>query len=332
MVKIKKMLMTLAMTGLIISSFTGCTFQGRTVYFETSCGPSTVFKIGDLACSKKEALLYLINEKNIYGTVDGVNLWGDDFDKDTIAGSLKDAVIEHLTKVYILDLYAKGQEMELTEEEKASCADAAEEYYASLSSEERTFCGVRKKDISAMYERYALAQKAYTGLMSTVDEEVSEDEARVMEAFVLFVSEESKAQEIQGMIDYGYTFERLASTYTELDSYQVTFARGEYPEAVDEVVFNLDTDEVSGAIAADGGYYFFQCRNKYVEDLSEENKKVIIENRRKAVMDNIVTSLQDQYFSDMNTELWDSLNISEEEADSLTSDSFFSTLAGHISF
>lgn len=332
MIKIKKIFMTLAMTGLIVSGFTGCTFQDKTVYFETSCGPSTVFKIGDLACSKKEALLYLINEKNIYGTVDGVNLWGANFDKNTIASSLKDAVIEHLTKVYILDLYAKGQEMELTEEEKASCADAAGEYYASLSSDEKTYCGASKKDIAAMYERYALAEKAYTKLMSTVDEEVSEDEARVMEAFVLFVSEESKAQEIQGMIDYGYTFERLASTYTELDTYQVTFARGQYPKEVDDVVFNLDTDEVSGAIAADEGYYFFQCLNKYVEDLSEENKKVIIENRRKALMDNIVTGLQDQYFSDMNTELWDSIDITEEDTDSLTSDSFFSTLASHISF
>ena len=34
------------------------------------------------------------------------------------------------------------------------------------------------------------------------------------------------AEEIQGMIDYGYTFERLASTYTELDSYQCRHGLG----------------------------------------------------------------------------------------------------------
>ena len=165
--------------------------------------------------------------------------------------------------------------------------------------------------------------------MGSVDEEVSEDEARVMEAFVLYVSDEKMAEEIQGMIDYGYTFERLASTYTELDSYQVTFARGEYSSDIDKVVFNLDTDEVSGAIPADNGYYFFQCLDKYNEELSEENKKVIIEKRRKQVLDDIVTDLEEKYFSDMNVNLWDSIVFTDDTTD-LESATFFATLNKYL--
>ena len=131
------------------------------------------------------------------------------------------------------------------------------------------------------------------------------------------------------MIDYGYTFERLASTYTTLDTYQVTFARNEYPKEVDDVVFNLDTEEVSGAIPADGGYYFFQCLDKYNEELSEENKKVIIENRRKQVLDDIVTDLEQRYFSDMNTKLWDEVEF-PEDASKLTSGTFFETLNKYL--
>ncbi len=330
--KMKKIL-ALCLTAISLTiSCVGCSFQDKTVYFDTSCGPSTVFKIGDLKCSKKEALVYLMNEKNIYGTVDGVNLWLADFDTDTIVGSLKDAVMEHLTKVYILNLYGQVNDIALTEEEITSCDQAAEAYYGSLTDEEKSYTGASKKNIAQMYERYALAEKVYRSLMDSVDEEVSEDEARVMEAFVLFVSDQAKAQEIQGMIDYGYTFERLAATYTELDTYQVTFPRGQYDTAIDDVVFNLDTDQVSGAIEADGGYYFFQCLNKYNEKLSEENKTVIIEKRRKQVLDDIIASLQDQYFSDMNTELWDSISISDQSAADLTSSSFFSTLSEYISF
>ena len=327
--KLKKRLLQLFLIGTLLLSFTGCTFKGKTVYFDTSSGRNTVFKIGDMKCSKKEALIYLLNEKNIYGTVDDVNLWTEDFDTKTMTGSIKDLTIEHLTRVYVLNLYAKEHEIELTEQEQKACATAAREYYSSLNASEKSFTGAKKKDIEAAYKKYALAVKVYRQLMDSVDEEVSEDEARVMEAFVLFVSDENKANEIQGMIDYGYTFERLASTYTELDSYQATFARGEYPEQVDEVVFNLDTEEVSKAIPVENGFYFFQCLNKYDEKLSEENKQVIIEKRRKKVLDNIVTDLEEKNFSDMNTKLWDGIVFADDVSD-LTSADFFRVLNKHL--
>ncbi|CBK75627.1 PPIC-type PPIASE domain [Butyrivibrio fibrisolvens 16/4] len=326
---LRKRMIAAGLVTAITLSFSACTFQDKTVYFDTSSGRSTVFKIGDMKCSKKEALLYLLNEKNIYGSVDGVNLWTSEFDTNTMTDSIKDLTIEHLTKVYVLNLYAKDQEITLTEKEEKACQDAAKEYYDSLNSSERSFTGVRKKDVVSAYEKYAIASKVYKELMDSVDEEVSEDEARVMEAFVLFVSDEKKAEEIQGMIDYGYTFERLAATYTELDSYQVTFARGEYSSDIDKVVFNLDTDEVSGAISADNGYYFFQCLDKYNEELSEENKKVIIEKRRKQVLDDIVTDLEEKYFSDMNVNLWDSIVFTDDTTD-LESATFFATLNKYL--
>ncbi|QFJ53499.1 peptidylprolyl isomerase [Pseudobutyrivibrio xylanivorans] len=327
--KLYKKICAALLVGAISISFSGCTYNDKTVYFDTNSGRNTVFKIGDMKCSKKEALTYLLNEKNIYGSVDGVNLWTEDFDTDTMTGSIKDLTMEHLTRVFVLNLYAEEHEIVLTETEQKACQDAAKEYYSSLNSAEKSFTGASKKDIAAMYEKYVLAMKVYRSLMDSVDEEVSEDESRVMEAFVLFVSDKEKANEIQGMIDYGYTFERLASTYTELDSYQVTFARGEYPDEVDKVVFNLDTDEVSTAISADGGYYFFQCLDKYNEELSEANKQVIIDNRRKQVLNDIVTDLEERYFSDMNTKLWDEISFPEDVSE-LTSASFFKTLNDNL--
>jgi len=103
----------------------------------------------------------------------------------------------------------------------------------------------------------------------------------------------------------------------------------EYPEEVDDVVFNLDTDEVSTAIAADGGYYFFQCLDKYNEDLSEANKEVIIEKRRKQVLEDIISDLEERYFSDMNSKLWDQIDFPEDSSE-LTNASFFKTLNDNL--
>ncbi len=327
--KLFKKICAIVFTICTVLTFQGCTIGGRTVYFETSSGGRTVFKIGDMKCSKKEAFVYLLNEKNIYGSVDGVNLWSEDFDTKTMTHSIKDLTLEHLTKVYVLNLYANEKKIKLTDDEEKACKTAGKAYYESLNSDERSFTGASKKDIIKMYERYALAQKVYKELMDSVNEEVSEDEARVMEAFILFVTDKAKADEIQGMIDYGYTFERLASSYTELDYYQCTFARNEYPKEVDDVVFNLDTEQVSGAIEADGGYYFFQCLNKYNEELSEQNKAVIIEKRRKKVLEDIVNDLEKRYFSDVNKDLWDSVEFPEDSS-KLTSSKFFETLQNNL--
>lgn len=308
----------------MVTALTGCTYKGRVVYFETPSGHDTVFKIGNMKCDRDEAYIYLLNAKNIYGTVDDVNLWADGFNTSVMLDSVKAAVMQHLTRVYVLDLYAAEQEIELTEAEITCCDMAAKEYYSSLNSDEISFTGTSEKNISKMYQRYVLAQKVYKELMNSVDEEVSEDEARVMEAYVLFVS--GNPQEMQEKIDAGYDFESIASSYTELDYYQETFARNKYPEAVDEVVFNLDTGAISPAIEADGGYYFFQCLDKYNEELSEENKKVIIEERRQKVLDDIVNELQDRYYSNMNTELWESMIIPSDMADKLVSGSFYEIL------
>ena len=313
-------------------SFSACSIKDKTVYFETSAGRNTVFKIGDLKCSKKEALVYLLNAKNIYGTVEDKNLWAADFNTEIITGSLKDAVLEHLTRVYVLDTYAKENEIELSDKEKEECIQAADEYYLQLNEDELAFTGVKKKDIEVMYSRYALAEKVYAQLMGSVDEEVSEDEARVMEAYALFVDDKAKADEIKDMIDYGYTFERLAATYTQLDTYQVTFARNEYPQEVDTVVFNLDTDEISDAIEVENGYYFFQCLDKYNEKLSEENKEVIIEARRAQVLNDIVSDLEDRYYSNMNVELWDKLGFADVDTENLTNASFFEILSKHVKY
>lgn len=327
MLKLKKII-SLCLATAMCFSFSGCTYQDKVVYFELPSGKNTVFKIGNMKCQRDEALIYLMNAKNIYGTVEDVNLWQNDFDTDVILDSLKTSVMEHLTKVYVLDLYAAEQELELSEDETAKCQEAAHAYFESLSEDEIVFTGTKEENIAKMYERYALAEKIYTQLMNTVDEEVSEDEARVMEAYVLFVS--SNPEEMQEKIDAGYSFESIASSYTELDTYQVSFARNEYPPQIDKVVFNLDTDEVSEAIEADGGYYFFQCLDKYNEELSEANKRVIIEDRRKQVLADIVNELQERYYSDMNVELWDSMEIPSDMADKLSSGSFFENLSKYV--
>lgn len=329
MKRIKKLAALVSALAVCLGLFSGCTYKDRPVVFYFGKNTSTIFEMAELECTESEALVYLMNSKNIYGTVDGTNLWQEEFNTEVIETSLKDAVMSHLIKVFVLDLYAMEQGVTLNEEELSLIGQAAADYYDTMSDGEKLYTKIKgPEQIVPMYQHYALAEKIYKQMMASVDEEISEDEARIMEALVLFVSEREKADEIKGMIDYGYTFERLAGTYTELDSFRETFGRGVYPESVDQVVFNLDTDEVSDMIEVDNGYYFFQCKSKYLVEESEANKEIIIQKRRAAVYEDVMESTKGKYESRLYEENWDRLTLKSEET--IENAYFFETLSKYL--
>ena len=308
--------------------FGGCSVGGTKIFFASGCGWNDMFKIGGMACSQKEAKVYLMNYKNLYGVVYDTDLWSGDFDTETVENTLKEEVLQYLTRVYTLNVYAKEQDIALDSGEEDAVKQAAAEYYDSLSEAERSYSGASQSDIERMYQRYALAVKVYEQLMESVDEEISEDEARVMDANLIFVTDEARANEIEQSLAAGASFTSLAQMYNELDQTSVSFGRGQYPEAVEQTAFSLENDQISGKIAADGGYYFIQCVNKYNQELSEANKERIITTRQQRELENITASLEENRYCELNKGLWNRLHV--ENGTELTTDSFFRVIESHM--
>lgn len=309
---------------------TGCSIGSRQVYFASKTGSRDVFKIGDLSCRQEEAKVYLANYKNLYGKVYGTDLWTEEYDTEGMEASVKDAVLSHLTKVYALNVYAQEKEISLTETEMEATENAAKTYYDAMNRQERKYTKASEKEIREMYRRYALAEKVYVQLMENVDDNVSEDEARVMDAYMLYVTDEKLAKKINTKLKNGATFERLASTYNESESTRVTFGRNTYDKAIEDVVFRLENEEVSQMIETKDGYYFFLCVNKYNEKLSEENKENIVQQRQKQAMDDVITQVEKANYSHLNQKRWD--KIQPPTSAEVTTNTFFTTLDSYISY
>ena len=307
-----------------------CTYDDREVYFSVESGAGNIFRIGDYRCSVKEAKIYLSNYKNLYGRIGGIDLWNGGFDTVRMEGSIKDAVLSHLTRVYAMDVYAEENEVALSEHETEEIKLAAAEYFSSLSDEEKEYFEVSEKDIEKMYENYALAEKVYFDLMNTVDEEVSEDEARVMDAYVLFTKNADTANELAAKIAAGEDFETLVNTYSEGDISLLSFARGTYTGEIEDVVFSLDNGQISEMLSDDGGYYFFECVSVYNQAKSEENKANVISERKAALLDKIVSDQTEKYYSSFNEKSWDEIEFRKD--DSINTDSFFAVLDAHLSY
>lgn len=311
---------------LFSTTLTGCTIGNTEIVLNmNSVGRNHVFSINGSKCTKEEARLYLCNYQNIYGYEYGLNLWDYDYSKvkegSTLEDYVKDVTLAELANIMCMEQLAESQELTLTEEELAKVAEAADEYYESLSREERSYIGMDKNELKGFYEKYAIAQKLYKNLTQGINEEVSDDEARVIRIQQIYVKNAETASIVKQKLANGEKFDSLASNYNEADVIEKNLARGEYPEKVDDVVFRLDDEQISEMITTDDGYYFIKCLDKYDEALTEANKENIIVKRRKEQFDDKFIEFVENSQFELNEKVWESIKV--DDSGKITTKSFF---------
>ena len=174
---------------------TGCSIGGKEIVLDiNTTNNHTVFSVDNMKCDKTEALIYLANYKNLYGTMYDVNLLETD-DASNVEKYIRDVTVDELTRIYCMVSIAKQKKITLTDKEKSSVSKAAKEYYDSLNEAEKKFTKADLSDIESAYEHYAIAQKLYNSLSKGVDTEVSDEDARVIHIQKIFV----KSKEVEAV-------------------------------------------------------------------------------------------------------------------------------------
>lgn len=303
----------------------GCQIAGRKVVFTTGLGNKDLFRIGETVCTLPEAKVYLCNYQNIYGSVYGVELWKQESSKKELEQYVKEMTVSELARITCMDQLAKQQDISLSEEEKKQAADAAKAYFVSLTEDEIAYMDVTEETIRTLYENYALADKLYRSLTEGVNEEVSDDEARIMHAMQIFVTEKEKANVIAQRLAAGEDFISLASDYNEAQDIEVTFGRGDVPIEVEEEVFSMEDGQISPCIETASGYYFIKCVNKYDEELTQENKVKIAQEREKTAFNDAYDEFVSEQDSMLNEKLWEETKM--DTSGKITTNSFFSVYA-----
>lgn len=326
----KRRLGIVLLTIICMVCFCGCEIKGREVKLRTEMPDSELFEMGDLVCTPSELRVFLANYKNIYGNIYDTDFWAGTKDPSKMSDKVKAAAFAHLTKVYALDLYATENGVALTEDEIAICNKAAREYYDSLNEEEISYMQVTLENIEHLSQVYVLAKKSYAKVMEGVDPEVSDDEARIVNAIIIYNTDRSKLVEAHEKAKDTRDFSSLAANYSQLSYINATFGRGEYDENVENAVFDLDNGEYTDILEANGGYMMFYCVNKYDEELSAQRKETIYNDRKTQALDEIYSFYQKKVTSILNKELYETISVNASTG--ITTDNFFKLLDEYISF
>ncbi len=301
----------------------GCKIGNTQIEVSSGFTGNEVFKIKDEVCTLSEAKVFLTNYQNIYADMYGVNLWKHKFKDNELEKYVKDITVSQLAQIMAMDFLAEEKDISLTEEEQGKIKEAAKAYYDSLNDTEKEYMHVSEGDIEKLYERYGLANKLYTQLTGDVNAEVSDDDARVMEADWIYVTDENVANEVQNQLNNGADFISVAGTYNEAAEIEVSFGRNDVPKAVEQVAFSLENNQVSGMIPVDNGWYFIKCINNYNQELTDANKSVILDQRRKEAFDDVYSEFLKKLPSKFNDDVWKEVKIETDKK--ITTDSFFKT-------
>ena len=306
----KKNIRGLLALGLVAGTLlTGCQIGDTNIVISRPLSSRYVFQIGEMSCSVKEAKLYLANYQNLYGTAYTLNLWEHDFGDESLEEYIKAITMNELVTMVCMNQLATEKEISLNEADESKIKEAAKVYYESLSDEERSYLGVSEADIVTYYEHYGLAQKVLKELTGEINGEVSDDEARVMEVLQIYVTDAEKAAEVSEKLRNGEDFASVANMYNELPGIQSNICRDDLPDEVEAVVFQMDDNEISNGIEAEGGYYFLKCLNKYNVELTEANKVTIVEKREKEAFDDVYNEFVAGLDSRINEDVWEELKL-----------------------
>lgn len=286
--------------------------------FMAGCNPldslgvssSYVFQIGKGKCSQKEAKMILLNYQKEYGNIYGIDMWAHDYgEEQSLEDYVKDLTLAQLAQVYTLDVIAGEQEVTLSEKEQELVSKAADEYFSGLAEDEVAYMGIEKDDAANLYERYVLAQKLYTTLTESVEQEVSDDEARIMRLKQIYTTDEAKANSVYGELQNEGDFDTLAASNNEADTTDINANRTTFPEDVTEKIFALQDGGISDVIAADGGYYIFYCVSSFDAELTEAHKADVLEQRMTDAVNSAYETYTGELDSSVNDDIWEGVKV-----------------------
>mgnify|MGYP003294220570 CR=1 FL=1 len=294
-----------------------------------------MISVGNIDVSYSEAMVYLRTAQEFYETEFDNSVWGYDLQGDgtTIGSVLKQEVLNQIIQLEIMNAQANEQGITLSDDEMLEVKAVASEYLASISEADKIKYGLTEDLTVRVFAANALAKKVYETVTIDVDTNVSDEEAKQIRIYKLFLKtygEDSKGNRTQlresdldeikkkmkelrneaKNVDDFYSFAE-ANSNDEVVEYVV--GHGDLPEAYEQVAFSLKTGQISKIIETEDGLAILYCADDYEEDKTLQVKEEIIEQRREALFMKLYSEWIKHYDVRVNMSLWNQLELNPIE-------------------
>lgn len=311
---------TVLLISLVIQCVVGCANPAQVV------NNDYVIKVGRQEVTEEEAQVLLCALQKKYEDMFGKDQWEMSFGDTNLKSYMMEQLKTQLIQLASMKLLADENEITLSKEEKEQIKTLSGQYMDKLENIEKDFT---KEDVISLYTQYVLGQKVYERIVKNVVDEISDDEARMIDVQVIFLrtfhlssdgekkemtTEEKQevlknAERIHTKASGDSTFEALAAAYNESDKIEYHIGRGEMSQAFEEAAFNLTNGQISPVVEDKDGYYIIKCISNYNQEETDAHKESLYQAECKKVFNQAYDSFMEKINVKVNKKNWNSIKL-----------------------
>ena len=300
-----------------------------------------LFRIEDKVCTEAEARLFLMNQKNRCEQAYGEKIWAVSLeDGSTFADYMSSELRDFLVQLKSMALMAESRGISLSDEEERQISEASSAYLSSVGEEALTYLGISQEEMEQLYRDYQMARRLADQISSLVQDEISDDEARVIEVQQIVFAKTAVAEdgtetpldegqlsslraEAQTAADRaaaGEAFATLQEEYSDEEAGSIQVSRADVEDSWEGAVFSMESGEISGVIETEESFYVVRCVNNLLSEETQANKETILEQRRAARFYQEYNAFTAELIPVYNEEGWEGLSFTDEDIPACTAD------------
>lgn len=329
-----------ALLTVIAITVSGCSFEN--VVLTTGFDRTELMRINDTSTYLPEFMLYLTTVQNQYEEIYGADVWNQEYGLESLESRVKDKVIAELAQVKVMNLMAADYGLSFNETETAKIETIATGFFDSLTETEKEKLGLTYEIVLKAYTEYMMARNVYEYIIKDVNPEISDDEARTVTIQQIFVktynvdstgkkvpysdrARKEAKEKIEMALELAKetdaSFESVQAKYNEGSETVRTFGRGEVEPEVEEISFNLSTNEISDIVENSDGFYIVRCISNFEVEETQLNKVSLLKVQKEQVFEDTYNKYLDSITKSLNTELFNE-TVMLHDPNIVTSDFF----------
>ena len=268
--------------------------------------------------TRGEAMILIADEKNNYENKFGHEVWqlrsGDgrqDF-KNYVVLKVK----EFVEDIMLYNLVAKDLGVDISDNDKKTLMEAAEDYYNNLTDGDKSFIGADLNDVYNILSKYRIANLLVGEFTKNDDIELSISETKVILVQYIEFEDKETAESIKEKLKVkNANFLYYAKTYTkdEDNNIDMVVKRGDETSIRFPEIFFLADGEISDVLNYRGRYYIFKCIDDYLEKETEDRRIEILEKIRRDGFNNAFKNYESMYNVKSSSDYWNSIDLSKGE-------------------
>lgn len=264
--------------------------------------------------SRGESMIFVAEEKNKYESRFGAEMWnlrsgnGSAYFKDYVVNNVK-LFVEKLMK---LKLTSEELNVIISANDESKLKNAANEYFASLSSGDIEYMGCTSEDVQKAFRDYHIARIVVDNLSKNATTELSISEAKVIKVqYIIFDDEKIAKETLELLKAKGASFSYYAKTRSKDTEVEMIIKRGDEMSTKFPELFYLSTGQVSDILKNLNKYYIFKCLDDYMEEETEERRLEILRAMKNDEFNENYKKFDEEFELRSNSTYWKDIDLSK---------------------